>query len=99
MAKDNIVQVEIKRIPLDVEIKELGYVEIADLAASVEQKMQQLKEEGEIDTLKQALLAAMHFAAASYLQTQTEGGKRKEEEARVDDLVLKLKTALDAPRK
>lgn len=98
MAKD-IVQVEIKRIPLDIEISGLGYVEIADLAAGVEAKMNQLKEEGEIDTLKQALLAAMHFAAQAYLQTQTEGGKRKEEEARVDDLLLKLKSALETQRK
>ena len=74
-------------------------VELADLAASVEKYMPKLQEEGESDTLKQALMAALHFAARAYLQTQNEGGKRQEEEARVDDLILKLKSALDAPHK
>ncbi|OUO57602.1 hypothetical protein B5F75_02175 [Candidatus Avelusimicrobium gallicola] len=98
MAKD-IVQVEIKRIPLDIEASELGMVELTDLAASVEKYMLQLQEEGEIDTLKQALLAALHFAAQAYLQSQNEGGKRKEEESRVDDLIVKLKSSLDNTRK
>ena len=98
MPKD-IVQVEIKRIPLDIEAAELGMVELADLAASVEKYMLQLQEEGEVDTLKQALLAALYFAALSYLQGQNEGGKRKEEESRVDDLILKLKSALDTTHK
>lgn len=98
MAKD-IVQVKIKRIPLDIEAKGLGMVELADLAASVEKYMQELQEEGEIDTLKQALIAALHFAAKAYLQTQNEGGKRQEEESRVNDLIVKLKTALDAAQK
>lgn len=98
MAKD-IVQVEIKRIPIDIEAKGLGMVEIADLAAAVEKYMVQLQEEGEIDTLKQALMAALHFAAKAYLQTQNEGGKRQEEESRVNDLIAKLQTALDAAQK
>lgn len=98
MAKD-IVQVEIKRIPIDIEAKGLGMVEIADLAAAVEKYMVQLQEEGEIDTLKQALMAALHFAAKAYLQTQNEGGKRQEEESRVNDLIAKLQTALDASQK
>ncbi len=98
MAKD-IVQVEIKRIPIDIEAKGLGMVEIADLAASVEKYMADLQEEGEIDTLKQALMAALHFAAKAYLQNQNEGGKRQEEEARVNDLIAKLQTALDTPQK
>ena len=98
MAKD-IVQVEIKRIPIDIEAKGLGMVEIADLAASVENYMTALQQEGEIDTLKQALLAALHFAAKAYLQTQNEGGKRQEEESRVNDLIVKLQTALDTPQK
>lgn len=98
MAKD-IVQVQIKRIPLEVEAKGLGGVEMADLAASVEKHMARLQEEGEIDTLKQALMAALHFAAKAYLQTQNEGGKRQEEESRVNDLITKLQTALDASQK
>ena len=79
MAKD-IVQVEINRIPLEVEAKELGVVELTDLAASVEKHMFALREEGEIDTLKQALITALHFAAQAYLQNQHAGGKRQEEE-------------------
>lgn len=95
MAKE-IVQVEIKRIPLDIETTELGAVELTDLAATVEKYMQGLDE---IDTLKQALITALHFAAVAYLQRQNDGGKRKEEELRVDDLIVKLQSALNANHK
>ena len=95
MAKE-IVQVEIKRIPLDIETTELGAVELTDLAATVEKYMQGLDE---IDTLKQALITALHFAAVGYLQRQNDGGKRKEEESRVDDLIVKLQSALNANHK
>ncbi len=98
MAKD-IVQVEINRIPLEVEAKELGVVELTDLAASVEKHMFALREEGEIDTLKQALITALHFAAQAYLQNQHAGGKRLEEESRVNDLILKLRASLENPHK
>ena len=95
MAKE-IVQVEIKRIPLDIETTELGAVELTGLAATVEKYMQGLDE---IDTLKQALITALHFAAVAYLQRQNDGGKRKEEESRVDDLIVKLQSALNVNRK
>ena len=95
MAKE-MVQVEIKRIPLDIETTELGAVELTDLAATVEKYMQGLDE---IDTLKQALITALHFAAVAYLQRQNDGGKRKEEESRVDDLIVKLQSALNANHK
>lgn len=96
MARD-IVQIEIKRIPLEIENSGLGVVELSDLAANVEKYMQQLQAEGEIDTLKQALRAALYFAAQAYLNDQNEGGKRKEEESRVDSLISKLKTSLETP--
>ncbi|MCQ2410974.1 MAG: hypothetical protein MJ053_05820 [Elusimicrobiaceae bacterium] len=96
MAKRDIVQVEIKKIPLDVEAEGLGVVELTDLAGQVESYMQQLDE---VDTLKQALMAALHFAARSYAQTQNEGGKRQEEESRLNDLILKLRGTLETPRK
>ena len=92
MPKD-IVQVEIKRIPLEVENSGLGGMELTELAAQVETYMRQIQEDGEIDTLKQALQAALHFAAQAYLKSQNEGGKRQEEIARVDGLILKLKAA------
>ncbi len=94
MARD-IVQVEIKRIPLEIEDSGLGVVELSDLASNVEKYMQRLQEEGEIDTLKQALRTALFFAAQAYLSNQNEGGKRQEEEARLDSLISKLKTSLD----
>ena len=96
MPKRDLVQVEIKNIPLDVEPEGLGVVELTDLAGQVESYMRQLDE---IDTLKQALLAALHFAIQSYNQTQNEGGKRQEETSRVSDLILKLKSALETPQK
>ena len=96
MPKRDLVQVEIKNIPLDVETEGLGVVELTDLAGQVDAYMRQLDE---IDTLKQALTAALHFAALHYMQTQNEGGKRQEEDSRMSDLILKLKGALDTPQK
>lgn len=96
----NTVSVEIKRIPLDVEIPELGYVEIADLAAQVEKEMKRLQEEeGVIDTLKQALLVALEFAAKDYLKQLSDGGKQKEASSRVDQLISKLQGVLATPAK
>lgn len=96
----NTVTVEIKRIPIDVEIKDLGYVEIADLAAKVEREMARLQEEeGLIDTLKQALVTALEFAAEAYLKGLAEGGRQQEDETRVDQLIAKLQSTLAAPRK
>lgn len=95
----NTVTVEIKKIPVDVEIKDLGYVEIADLAVKVEREMVRLQEEeGIIDTLKQALIAALEFAAEAYLKGLAEGGKQKEDETRVDQLIAKLQSSLSATR-
>ena len=94
MAKD-IVSVEIKRIPLEVENSGLGGMELTELAAQVEAYMLQAQMDGEIDTLKQALYAALHFASQAYLKSQNEGGKRQEELNRVDELILRLKAAQD----
>jgi len=96
MAKRNIVQVEIRHIPLDIEDEELGMVELTDLANQVENYMNQLDE---VDTLKQALIAAVHFAAQGYIKAQNEGGRRQEEESRVNELIAKLKSALDTTHK
>lgn len=94
MAKD-IVQVEIKRIPLEVENSGLGGMELTELASQVEAYMLQVQADGEIDTLKQALHAALYFASQAYLKSQNEGGKRQEELNRIDELILKLKAAQD----
>lgn len=96
MAKRDIVQVTVKGIELDMEGEGLGMVEMSDLAGRVEEYMDQLDE---IDTLKRALMAAVHFAAQNYTQTQNEGGKHKEEVSRLNDLILKFKSALDTPQK
>ncbi len=99
MAK-NTVSVEIKGISIDVEIKDLGYVEVADLASKVEKEMRRLQDEEDIiDTLKQALTVALEFAAEAYLKGLAEGGKQKEEQARVDQLIAKLQGALDTVQK
>lgn len=92
MPRKEIIQVEIKNIPLEVEEEGLGVVELTDLAGKVESYMRQLED---VDTLKQALKAALHFAAAAYKQSLHEGGKRQEEDSRVNDLILKLKSSLE----
>ena len=89
----DIVQVEIKHIPLEVANSGLGGMELTELAAQVENYMLQLQMDGEIDTLKQALYAALHFASQAYLKGQNEGSKRQEEIKRLDELILKLKAA------
>ena len=95
----DIIQVEIKRIPLEIENPGVGVVELFDLAANVEKYMQQLQKDGEIDTLKQALLAALYFVTQAYLSSQNEGGKRQEDEARLNELIAKLEAATDNTHK
>lgn len=98
MAKNSVV-VEIKKIPVEVEIPELGYVEIADLATQVEAEMTRLQEEeGVIDTLRQALTAALVFAAKAYLKQLADGGKMQEDTIRVDHLIAQLKGTLEQPK-
>ena len=95
MAK-NAVTVEIKKIPLEIEIPELGYVEIADLAAQVEAEMKRLQEdEGVIDTLRQALMVALLFAAKAYTKQLADGGKIKENTMRLDHLIAQLQGTLE----
>lgn len=92
----NTIQVEIKRIPLEVEIPELGYVEIADLASQVEAEMKRLQEEeGIIDTLRQALTTALIFAAKAYVKQLADGGKQKEDTTRLERLISQLQGTLD----
>lgn len=98
MAK-NTVTVEIRHIPVEVEIPELGYVEIADLAAQVEQEMKRLQEEEDvIDTLRQALTAALNFAAKAYLKDVASGGKLQEDTIRMDNLISQLQNTLEQPK-
>ncbi len=98
MAK-NTVTVEIKRIPVEVEIPELGYVEISDLATKVEQEMQRVQEEeGVIDTLRQALTTALLFAAKAYLKDIATGGKQKEDTVRLDHLISQLQSSLETDK-
>ncbi len=75
-------------------------MEIADLAAQVEKEMKRLQEEeGVIDTLKQALMVALEFAAKDYLKQLSDGGKQKEDSSRVDQLISKLQGVLGTPAK
>lgn len=95
MPKKELLPIKIKNIPLEVETEGLGVVEITDLAGRVESYMDQLNE---VDTLKQALMTALHFAAQSYNQNLHEGGKRQEEISRVNDLIIKLQQTLAEPK-
>jgi len=98
MSKNSTI-VEINKIQLEVNIPELGYVEIADLASRVEQEMQRLKEEeGVIDTLRQALTVALTFAAKAYLKELADGGKIKEDTQRLDHLIAQLQNTLETPK-
>lgn len=98
MAK-NTVTVEIKKIPVEVEIPELGYVEIADLATQVEAEMKRLQEdEGIIDTLRQALTVALVFAAKAYIKQLADGGKIKEDTQRLDHLIAQLQGTLETQK-
>ena len=95
MAK-NKVTVEIKKIPITAEIEDLGHMEAAELAAQVEEQMRRvLEEDGIIDKLKQALTAALVFAAKAYLKEHAAGGRKQADAARMDTLITKLKTTLE----
>ena len=95
----NIVTVEIKKIPVEIEIPELGMVEITDLASRVETEMKRVQEEsGIIDTLRQALTVALYFAAKSYLKEIADGGKQKEDTVRIDHLITQLQGSLETEK-
>ncbi len=96
----NTFSIEIKGIPLEVGIRDLGYVEVSDLASKVEKEMHRLQEEEDIiDTLKQALITALEFAAEAYLKGLTDGGKQKEDLAQMDKLIAKLQSTLSTTQK
>ena len=56
------------------------------------------EDEEVIDTLKQALAAALYFAAKSYLKDLKDGGKIKEDASRLDQLITKLQNTLQADK-
>lgn len=91
----NYIQVEIKGIQIDVDEDEenLRMLEITNLAAEVEKYMLQVQSY-EIDTIKQALITAVHFAAQAYRQNQNEGGKTQEAASRMNELITKLRHEL-----
>ena len=93
MPKKDTLQLQIKNIPLEVETEGLGMVELMDLVGQVEEYMNHLDT---VDTLKQALATALHFAIENYKQTHLAGGKQQEEISRVNDLILKLQHTLSA---
>jgi len=90
------VSVEINRIVLeDVAIKDLSELEITLTANQVAERMRELEKETEmVDTLKLALLAAMTFAAESFLKTQTADAERHELSKSVDDMTARLQETL-----
>lgn len=94
----NKVTVEIKKIPVTAEIEDLGQMEAVELAAQVETEMRRVLETGVIDTLKQALTAALVFAARAYLKEQAAGGRKQADAARMDSLINKLKNTLESTK-
>ena len=93
MAKDT-VHVEIKRIPLDVKLEGVSPEEITNLVNAVENEMLILEEDGEIDTLKQAVHAALFFATKAYLQYKSIQEKQQKNDARTDKIIERLQQSL-----
>ena len=91
------ISVKMKKIKLDnVPLKDITPLEARTIAQEVEAKMKQLQDEkGVINTLNQALLVALEYAAMSYSKEQNEGGQKRDEEQRVNELIHKIKTRLD----
>ena len=93
MAKD-IVQITIKRIPLEVDADGLGVGEITALAQAVEARMAALQGEGKIDTLSQALHAALYFARQCELFKRQEKEHRAADDARKETIIRRLQGVL-----
>lgn len=96
MAK-NTIHLEIKRIPIDVKPEGVSDKELADLAAAVENEMALLEDDGEIDTLKQAVRVALRFAKKAYLQSKDMQAKQQENDARTDKIIERLQQSLNKP--
>ena len=93
MAKD-IVQITIKRIPLEVDADGLSTGEITALAEAVENRMAALQEEGKIDTLSQALHAALYFARQYEQLKQREKEHQAADDARKETIIRRLRDVL-----
>ena len=90
------IQIEIKRFPLKVKLDNLSGQEASALALQVEEKMNSLmQEEGEIDTLKQALKAAFFFAKQNYLQEKNAQQAQKTAEEKTNKLISRLQQSLE----
>ena len=90
------IQIEIKRFPLKVKLDDLSEQEVSALATQVEEKMNSLmQEEGEIDTLKQALKAALFFAKQNYLQEKRVQQAQKNAEEKTKKLISRLQQSLE----
>lgn len=94
MAKHTI-HLEIKRIALDVKPEGVNAEELKNLAGAVENEMLILEEDGENDTLKQALRAALFFATKAYLQYKETQEKQQVTEARTDSIIKQLQQTLN----
>ena len=68
------------------------------LETRIDKEISRAQEEDVIDTLRQALMVALHFAAKSYLKDLKDGGKLKEEAGRLDQLISKLQNTLQADK-
>jgi len=93
MAKD-IVQVEIKKIPIRVQLDGISAEEMNNLALAVENEMMLLQEEGEVDTLKQAIRAALFFATKTYVQYKRVQNQQKETDKCMDSMISRLEQSL-----
>lgn len=90
------IQIEIKRFALKVKSDNLSGQEASALALQVEEKMNSLmQEEGEIDTLKQALKAAFFFAKQNYLQEKRVQQAQKNAEEKTKKLISRLQQSLE----
>ena len=91
------ISVEIKKIKLNnIPLKDVTPLEARTIAREIEMKMKKLQDEkGVINTLNQALIVAFEYASIKYSKEQNEGAQKHDEEQRVNELIHRVKTALD----
>ncbi|MBI4656986.1 MAG: cell division protein ZapA [Elusimicrobia bacterium] len=93
---ENDAEIKIKGRQLKISIDGLTPLEIDSIVGHVEEKMKEIEEQTQVvDTSKLALLCAIHFASELYNQKRKIEHLREANDKKVDEMVLKLKTALD----
>lgn len=88
-------EVKVRGIPVEISQDLVSPLEVPTLVKMVEDKMRDIEAEtGRFDVFELAVLTAMEYAAQMYLKGQSDGSRRRDDTEKLDEILLKLQSAL-----